>query len=103
MGVKITLCTWRDGLLPKLMTKLSPKYQTPTINTWIFAFAVSFCAGFIPLDRLAELVNMGTLIAFTIVSLGVVYLRKIKTSLQAVLKYPSSQYCRFFHLSHVYF
>lgn len=87
-GSRLLFALGRDGLLPKIMTKLSPKYQTPTINTWIFAFAVSFCAGFIPLDRLAELVNMGTLIAFTIVSLGVLFLRKNKSIPSGGFKVP---------------
>lgn len=87
-GSRLLFALGRDGLLPKIMTKLSPKYQTPTINTWIFALAVSFCAGFIPLDRLAELVNMGTLIAFTIVSLGVLFLRKNKSIPSGGFKVP---------------
>ncbi len=87
-GSRLLFALGRDGLLPKIMTKLNPKYQTPTTNTWIFAFAVSFCAGFIPLDRLAELVNMGTLIAFTIVSLGVLFLRKNKSIPAGGFKVP---------------
>lgn len=77
-GTRLLYALGRDGLLPKSMAELSPKFKTPVKNTWIFAILVAFCAGFVPLSKLAELVNMGTLVAFTIVSIGVVYLRKNK-------------------------
>ena len=57
----------RDGLLPKNISLLNKKYKTPVKNTWIFASLIAFCAGVIPLSKLAELVNIGTLIAFTVV------------------------------------
>ncbi|ALC89025.1 amino acid permease [Bacillus sp. FJAT-18017] len=78
-GTRLLYAFGRDGLLPKSMSELSKKYKTPVKNTWVFAILVAICAGFIPLSSLAELVNIGTLIAFTIVSIGVVYLRKNKS------------------------
>ncbi|MEH7239169.1 APC family permease [Bacillus sp. JJ1562] len=77
-GTRLLYAFGRDGLLPKSMYELSKKNKTPVKNTWVFATFVAFCAGFIPLSKLAELVNMGTLLAFTIVSIGVIYLRKNK-------------------------
>ncbi|WP_093263656.1 amino acid permease [Psychrobacillus sp. OK032] len=77
-GTRLLYALGRDGLLPKSMYELHKKYKTPIKNTWVFATLVAFCAGVIPLSRLAELVNMGTLIAFTVVSIGVIYLRKNK-------------------------
>ncbi|RUL54696.1 MULTISPECIES: amino acid permease [Lysinibacillus] len=77
-GSRLLFALSRDGLLPKIMYKVNPKHNTPVINTWIFGIIIAFCAGVIPLARLAELVNMGTLIAFMIVSLGVIFLRKNK-------------------------
>ncbi|WP_010286198.1 amino acid permease [Kurthia massiliensis] len=68
----------RDGLLPKVMSDIDEKHHTPVKNTWITAVIIAICAGFIPLDQLAALVNMGTLLAFTVVSLGVLFLRKRK-------------------------
>ncbi len=68
----------RDGLLPKVMSELEPKHHTPAKNTWITAILIALCAGFIPLDKLTELVNIGTLLAFTVVSIGVILLRKNK-------------------------
>ena len=66
----------RDGLLPKAFSKIDKKKQTPTFNSWITCGLVSIFAGLVPLGRLAELVNIGTLFAFMTVSVGILYLRK---------------------------
>ncbi|MFJ7696928.1 APC family permease [Lysinibacillus fusiformis] len=87
-GTRLLYALGRDGLLPKSMAELSPKFNTPVKNTWMFAILVAFCAGFVPLSKLAELVNMGTLVAFTIVSIGVVYLRKNKNIPSGGFKVP---------------
>lgn len=87
-GTRLLYALGRDGLLPKSMAELSPKFKTPVKNTWVFAILVAFCAGFVPLSKLAELVNMGTLVAFTIVSIGVVYLRKNKNIPSGGFKVP---------------
>ncbi|MBT2757671.1 amino acid permease [Mesobacillus foraminis] len=87
-GTRLLYAFGRDGLLPKSMFELSKKYKTPVKNTWVFATLVAFCAGFIPLSKLAELVNMGTLLAFTIVSIGVIYLRKNKNIPSSGFKVP---------------
>ncbi|MDI2589319.1 amino acid permease [Psychrobacillus sp. NEAU-3TGS] len=87
-GTRLLYALGRDGLLPKSMYELNKKYQTPIKNTWVFATLVAFCAGVIPLSKLAELVNMGTLIAFTVVSIGVIYLRKNKNIPSGGFKVP---------------
>lgn len=87
-GTRLLFALGRDGLLPKSMAELSPKFKTPVKNTWMFALLVAFCAGFVPLSKLAELVNMGTLVAFTIVSIGVVFLRKHKNIPSGGFKVP---------------
>ncbi|WP_453991501.1 amino acid permease [Bacillus nitroreducens] len=87
-GTRLLYAFGRDGLLPKSMFELSKKYKTPVKNTWVFATLVAFCAGFIPLSKLAELVNIGTLIAFMIVSIGVIYLRKNKNLPTTGFKVP---------------
>ena len=87
-GTRLLYAFGRDGLLPKSMYELSKKYKTPVKNTWVFATLVAFCAGFVPLSKLAELVNMGTLLAFTIVSIGVIYLRKNKSIPSSGFKVP---------------
>jgi APA family basic amino acid/polyamine antiporter len=68
----------RDGLLPKVFSKVDKKKQTPIVNSWITCILVSIFSGFVPLGRLAELTNIGTLFAFMTVSVGILYLRKTK-------------------------
>jgi basic amino acid/polyamine antiporter, APA family len=75
-GTRLLFALGRDQLLPKRMGQLHGKGKTPVFSTWIFSILIAFCAGVVPLAKLAEMANMGTLLAFTIVSLGVVFLRK---------------------------
>ncbi|WP_374717942.1 amino acid permease [Neobacillus sp.] len=78
----------RDGLLPKFFTKVSKKKQTPVVNSWITCLIVSFFAGVVPLNKLAELVNIGTLSAFMTVSIGILYLRKNNQTLNTGFRVP---------------
>jgi APA family basic amino acid/polyamine antiporter len=87
-GTRLLYAFGRDGLLPQSMSELNKKYNTPVKNTWTFAVLVAICAGFVPLSKLAELVSMGTLFAFTIVSIGVIYLRKNKSIPAGGFKVP---------------
>ncbi|MBT2654741.1 amino acid permease [Bacillus sp. ISL-18] len=66
----------RDGLLPKIFSKVDQKKQIPVVNSWIICLLVSIFSGLIPLGKLAELTNIGTLFAFMSVSIGILYLRK---------------------------
>ncbi|WP_062108026.1 amino acid permease [Bacillus niameyensis] len=87
-GTRLLYAFGRDGLLSKKFCELHPKYKTPVKSTWILATLIAFCAGFIPLENLAELVNMGTLLAFTIVSIGILFLRKNKSVPKGSFKVP---------------
>jgi APA family basic amino acid/polyamine antiporter len=66
----------RDGLLPKLFSAVHPKFKTPHWSTWIACFAVGLPAGFVDIGDAADLSNIGTLFAFVLVSLGVIFLRR---------------------------
>ncbi|PYU33265.1 MAG: amino acid permease, partial [Acidobacteria bacterium] len=66
----------RDGLLPKLFSAVHPKFQTPHWSTWIACFAVGIPAGLVDIGDAADLSNIGTLFAFVLVSLGVIFLRR---------------------------
>jgi len=66
----------RDGLLPKLFSAVHPKFQTPYWSTWIACFAVGIPAGLVDIGDAADLSNIGTLFAFVLVSLGVIFLRR---------------------------
>lgn len=76
-GTRLVYSFARDGMLPKVLSEIHPRRKIPLKNTWIYALFISLFAGFIPIDKLAELVNMGTLIAFAAVSIGVIFVRKM--------------------------
>jgi len=66
----------RDGLFPKIFSRVHARYKTPHISTWIAGFAVGLPAGIFAVSDAADLSNIGTLFAFVLVSLGVILLRK---------------------------
>jgi APA family basic amino acid/polyamine antiporter len=66
----------RDGLLPKIFSAVHPKFKTPHWSTWIACFAVGIPAGLVDIGDAADLSNIGTLFAFVLVSLGVIFLRR---------------------------
>jgi basic amino acid/polyamine antiporter, APA family len=78
----------RDGLLSSLFSSVNPKTQTPVKNTVICGLIMAVMAGFIPLNALAELVNIGTLAAFVLVCVGVIVLRKTHPELKRPFKMP---------------
>jgi len=79
----------RDGLLPQWMVKLHPKYKTPYMVTWATGIACSGFAGFMPLQEVAELSNIGTLFAFVMVSIGVLILRRVQPDRKRPFKCPA--------------
>jgi APA family basic amino acid/polyamine antiporter len=66
----------RDGLLPKLFSTVHKRFKTPHWSTWIAGFAVGLPAGVVDIGDAADLSNIGTLFAFVLVSLGVIFLRR---------------------------
>lgn len=69
----------RDGLLPKFLSKLNEqKGSTPENALWTVAIIISIMGGLVSLDELTSLVNIGTLLAFTFVSFGIIPLRHRK-------------------------
>ncbi|MGJ5816817.1 amino acid permease [Paludibaculum fermentans] len=66
----------RDGLLPRFFSKIHPKHHTPHVSTWIAGFAVGIPSGVWDIGTFADLSNIGTLFAFTVVSGGVLVLRR---------------------------
>ena len=65
----------RDGLLPKAVATIHPRFQTPAAMTMTVGAIVALVAGFVPLPDSLNLVNLGTLSAFALVSIGVLILR----------------------------
>jgi amino acid transporter len=72
---RILFAMGRDGLLSPTFAKVNPRSMAPVRNTVIVAVVVAVLAGFVPLDYLAGMVSIGTLVAFIVVSLGVILLR----------------------------
>ena len=72
---RILFAMGRDGLLPSMFAKVNPRTMTPVNNTIIVAAVTGILAGFVPLDYLWDLVSIGTLVAFIVVSIGVIILR----------------------------
>ena len=65
----------RDGLLPEWFAKTSPKRHVPTRVTWIAGIAAAILAGIVPISTVAELTNIGILLAFVVVCASVIVLR----------------------------
>lgn len=78
----------RDGLLPKKLSSVHPKYGTPFFATWVVGIVFGLIAAVVPLGVLAELVNIGTLAAFCLVSFAVIVLRKKRPDLHRAFRCP---------------
>lgn len=66
----------RDGLLPKVFARVHPRFRTPWINTLVVGLAVAIAAGFFDINFLGDATSVGTLAAFAIVCLTVIWLRR---------------------------
>ena len=66
----------RDGLLPKVFSRVHPKFKTPAINTVLVGLITAIAAGFFDINVLGDMTSVGTLAAFAIVCLSVIYLRR---------------------------
>jgi APA family basic amino acid/polyamine antiporter len=78
----------RDNLLPPALGTVHPKWGTPYKITIITGVVVAVVAGFVPLSTLADLVNIGTLFAFILVSIGVIVLRRTRPDLPRSFRVP---------------
>ncbi|HXH06404.1 MAG TPA: amino acid permease [Vicinamibacterales bacterium] len=77
-----------DGLLPEWARKVHPRFRTPHVTTIVTGIAVAIAAGFFPIGVLGELVSIGTLLAFVIVSMGILVLRYKRPDLQRPFRTP---------------
>jgi APA family basic amino acid/polyamine antiporter len=78
----------RDGLLPPVFKRIHPKFRTPHITTVVTGIAVAMTAGIFPIGQLGHMVSIGTLLAFVIVSLGVLVLRYKQPNLDRPFRTP---------------
>jgi APA family basic amino acid/polyamine antiporter len=78
----------RDGLLPPRLARLHPRFGTPSVITLVTVVFVALLAAFVPLAKLAEMVSIGTLFAFAVVSLAVPILRRTRPDLPRPFRTP---------------
>jgi APA family basic amino acid/polyamine antiporter len=78
----------RDGLLPPFVSRVHPRFKTPWIITIITGVVVAFFAAVLPVRDAGNLCNIGTLLAFVIVSIGVLVLRVREPELQRKFRTP---------------
>jgi APA family basic amino acid/polyamine antiporter len=85
---RVAFAMSRDNLLPQLLARVHQRFRTPYIITILTGLVVALMAGFVDLQRLAELTNIGTLFAFILVSISVVVLRRTNPDLRRAFRTP---------------
>jgi basic amino acid/polyamine antiporter, APA family len=78
----------RDGLLPGLFQRVHPAFRTPHISTAVTGSVVAIAAALLPINVLSVLVSMGTLLAFVLVCIGILILRKTSPDLERPFRTP---------------
>ena len=85
---RIIFAMSRDGLLPRRLSAVHPKHATPHVATWTVGIVFATIAAFVPLNVLAELINIGTLSAFALISISVLVLRRTHPELPRAFLCP---------------
>ncbi|GIJ72168.1 amino acid permease [Virgisporangium ochraceum] len=85
---RILFAMGRDGMLPPMFAKVHPRTLTPVANTIVVAVVVGLLAGLLPINFLAEMTSIGTLVAFLVVSIGVIVLRRTAPDLPRGFRVP---------------
>jgi len=85
---RIFMAMANDGLFPSWAARVHPRFRTPHVMTMVTGAVVALASGFTPIAVLGELVSIGTLFAFVIVSLGVIVLRRTQPDLPRPFRTP---------------
>ena len=85
---RILFAMGRDRMLPDKFAEVNPRTLTPTFNTIVVGVVVALIAGFVPSDYLWDTVSIGTLVAFSVVAIGVLVLRRTQPDLERPFKVP---------------
>lgn len=78
----------KDGLLPKIFSDVHPKFKTPAKSNMLFMVFVSLFAAFVPARVVGEMTSIGTLLAFVLVCVGVMVLRKAQPNAPRAFRTP---------------
>ncbi|PPF24408.1 amino acid permease [Rathayibacter rathayi] len=87
-ATRIIFAMARDGLLPQRLAAVHPRLRTPWFTSVVVTVVVALLAGLTPIGVLEEMVNIGTLSAFVLVSVGVVVLRRKRPDLKRGFRVP---------------
>jgi APA family basic amino acid/polyamine antiporter len=85
---RIFMSMSQDGLLPAWARRVHPRFHTPYMSTLVTGVVVAMAAGLTPIGTLGNLVSIGTLLAFVIVSIGVIILRHSRPDLPRPFRMP---------------
>jgi basic amino acid/polyamine antiporter, APA family len=85
---RILLAMADDGLLPPAIARVHPKHRTPHVATVVSGVIFAVVAGVFPLDILADLISIGVLLAFVVVCLGVLVLRRTRPDVPRPFRVP---------------
>ena len=85
---RVAFAMSRDNLLPRYFGRSHPRFRTPYRITILTGVVVAVLAAFVDLEQLAALVNIGTLFAFVLVSIGVIVLRRTSPGLHRAFRTP---------------
>jgi APA family basic amino acid/polyamine antiporter len=91
-AVRVLFAMARDGLLPRAFAHTNPRTGTPVRITLTIGATVAVVAGLTPINKLEEMVNIGTLTAFMLVSLAIPILRRTRPALERPFKVPLSPF-----------
>jgi basic amino acid/polyamine antiporter, APA family len=87
---RIFFAMCRDGLFPRRLAHVHPRYGTPARLTIGFGVLIAVLAAFVPLGEIVKLVNIGTLFAFVLVNIGVIVLRRTRPDMPRPFRVPWS-------------
>jgi basic amino acid/polyamine antiporter, APA family len=82
----------RDGLLPRVFATVHPRFRTPHVSTIMIGAIIALVAGLTRIDVLGQLVSIGTLLAFVLVSIGIIILRKTMPDAPRPFRTPGVPY-----------
>jgi len=78
----------RDGLLPRVFSSVHPRFRTPHVSTMMTGAIIALAAGLTPIGVLGQLVSIGTLLAFVLVCLGIIVLRRVAPEVPRPFRTP---------------